>query len=445
MSEARRGQNIREVLENLADRGFDEAEVYVKHGRSRRLERTLHTETSGFQHERGWAIRGSTARASMFCVGVGEPPVAGPWPEPDGREIRLPEAGTVPSWTVPSDFDAPLVGEREGFELLRSLARELDSELPGARLVHGLLEDGSSEAEIRSSRGVSATTRSRLAVLRVEAVAPPRKGAPEGAGRASLAIPEREARKLQPNAVARRLADLLLVRGASPAEAERDRGEILLAPPVGRRLLTALRPLLVGPRAASRISRFRDRRGKVGSEALTVIDDGRLSEGLLTAPVDGEGMATREVVLIARGDFQQPLVAWDETRTGEHRTSGIRRRSSFRDLPAAGPTHLYVKPRKSVSVGSLLGSVARGYYLLDAPGRPAFDFEEDRFVLPVAGFAVRKGRAVAPVAGIVLTGAVSTLLRNVQGVARDLSFAPLDGMIGCPTLLISGLELRRVE
>lgn len=438
MSDRLPGQRLREILENLADAGFDEAEVYVKRGRSRRLERTLHTETSGFHHERGWAVRATTRRSSMFSVGTGEPPLTGPWPEPDGREIRLPEGGSVPAGSTPSDFDAPLVGEREGFELLRTLGRELDSELPGARLVHGLLEDGSSEAELRSSRDVSATVRSRLAVLRIEAVAP------QGGPRASLVIPEREARKLQPAALARRLADLLLVRAAPPPDADRDRGEILLAPAVGRRLLTGLLPLLVGSKAASRISRFRDRRGKVASEALTVIDDGRLAGGLLTAPVDGEGMTTREIVLVGEGNFRQPLVAWDETRTGEHRASGIRRRASYRDLPEAGPTHLYVKPDPGVSVGSLVGAVARGYYLLDAVGPPSFDFDQDRFALPVAGFAVHKGQAVAPVAGIVLAGAVSTLLRNVQAVARDLSFAPLDGMIGCPTLLVTGLEIRRV-
>ena len=32
--------------------------------------------------------------------------------------------------------------------------------------------------------------------------------------------------------------------------------------------------------------------------------------------------------------------------------------------------------------------------------------------------------------------------RRLRGTA-DLSFAPLEGIIGCPTLLVSGLEIRR--
>ena len=59
------------------------------------------------------------------------------------------------------------------------------------------------------------------------------------------------------------------------------------------------------------------------------------------------------------------------------------------------------------------------------------------------GFAVDGGRAVAPVGGAVLTGGISALLRGVAAVGRDLAFFPLDGMIGAPSLLLTGLELQK--
>jgi len=34
---------------------------------------------------------------------------------------------------------------------------------------------------------------------------------------------------------------------------------------------------------------------------------------------------------------------------------------------------------------------------------------------------------------------------NLQGVGRDLTFHPLNGMIGSPTVLVTGLELRKGE
>jgi predicted Zn-dependent protease len=94
-----------------------------------------------------------------------------------------------------------------------------------------------------------------------------------------------------------------------------------------------------------------------------------------------------------------------------------------------------------VAAGSLLAGLARGYYLLDAAGAGSFDPAADRFELPVCGFAVNGGRAVAPVSRAVLAGGIGALLRGVQAVARDLAFLPLDGMIGSPSLLVTGLAL----
>ncbi len=177
-------------------------------------------------------MRAGDPRRSFFAAGTGEPVTGGPWPEPSGRPLKLPEPETNQApWNEPSDFDAPLIGEREGLKLLESLGRELAAELPGARLLRAALEDGSSEAEIVNSRGLRARTRHRLATLYLEAVGPGRP-----APTASVYLAAREARQFHPPALARRLADRLAVtaQGAPP---ERDEGEFLLAPPIVARLL----------------------------------------------------------------------------------------------------------------------------------------------------------------------------------------------------------------
>jgi len=57
---------------------------------------------------------------------------------------------------------------------------------------------------------------------------------------------------------------------------------------------------------------------------------------------------------------------------------------------------------------------------------------------------VEAGRAAAPIAAAWLCGSAAAFFKGVVAAARDLSFQPLDGMIGSPTLLVSGLELRGV-
>ena len=436
MSTVATAPQLQEALLSLVRRGWPDAEVYLKRGRSRRLELSGATETSVFSQEQAWAVRAGHHRGSFFAAGTGEPSPEGPWPEPAGRPLRLPEPASALPWNEPSDFDAPLIGEREGLRLLESLGKELAAELPKARLVTAALEDGSSESEIANSRGLRARFRSRIATLYVEASGPGRP-----AVSASLYLAAREARKLHPPALARRLADRLAVmaQGAPP---ERDSGEMLLAPPVVARLLCGLLPLFAGPKAASLASGLRDHRGRIGSELLTLIDNGRLPGGAFEAPVDGEGVPTREVVLVEQGTFRQPLLAWWQAEAGAGVPSGCSRRAGWRDLPVPGPTHLYLKPDPKIAVAALLGSISSGYYLIDATGPGRFDLAENSFALPVCGFAVQSGRASAPVAGAWLCGRLGALLQGVAGVGRDLSFHPLNGMIGAPTVLATGLELR---
>lgn len=423
-----------DILRALLKRHLTDAEVYVKRGRSRRLERTPFTETASTSQERAWAVRAGNRRGSFFLAATGDPTPEGPWPEPvPGHLLELPEPQTVPAWNEPSDFDTPLTGEREGLKILESLGRELASELPGARLLRAVLEDGASEAELANSRGLRARTRHRIATLYIEAAGP---GRPPST--ASLYVAAREPHRFHPTALARRLADRLAV-SASGAPPERDSGEILLAPGVTARLLAGLLPLLVGPGPGARLT---GARGRFGSEKVTLIDNGRFPGGAFEAPVDGEGVPTREAVLVEEGIFRQPLLAWWQEGAAPGEPSGCTRRPGWRDLPTPGPTHLYLKPEPRTPVASLLGAVTQGYYLIGVTGPGRFDLEADRFALPVCGFAVAGGRASVPVAGAWLCGGIGTFLRGIAGVGRDLTFHPLDGMIGAPTVLATGLELR---
>jgi PmbA protein len=435
------------VLRELKVRsGYDQAEVYLKRGRSRRLEIQLAGEVSVVSQERAWAVRAGGhvgGRGSFFAAGTGDPRPEGPWPDPAGRPLALPEpppASAAPAWNPPSDLDTPLIGETEGLKLLASIARELASELPGARLLRGALEDGSSESELASSTGISARWRQRVAALHLEAAGPAGQNRP--APQASFYLAAREGRRFHPGALARRLADRLAVAAAGRPPESAGEAEVLLAPPAGAALLAGLLPLLVGNRGTSRFTALRDRRGRIGNRCLTLLDNGRLPGGIFEAPVDGEGVPCQEVALIEEGTFRQPLLAWWQVGESGFTATGCSRRPGWRDLPVPGPTHLYIKPDPKISVASLLAAVKSGYYFLDAAGPMHLDAEADTFRLPVLGFAVEAGRATAPVQGAFLAGRLGDLLRGIVAVGRDLQFQMMDGMLGSPTLLVSGLEVR---
>ncbi len=428
------GKRLAGVAKDLAGLGMEQVELYRKRGRSRRCELEGGARTASQRAEEGWAVRAGGDRSSLFATSTTPPTSGAPWPEPDGRPLRLPDRGRPSAWSASAGFDEPLTGEKEAAALLDGIERGLDREVPGARLVSAWVEDGASESEIVNTLGVEAAWRARSAALHLEA------RAPEVGGVVGLDLVARSLRGFEAMGAARRLGDLLVLR-RDGRPAERDRAEILLSPAVASRVLAGLAPLLVGAGARHRTPRFLDRQGRLGAEAVTVVDDGRLRGGLQAAPVDGEGVSTRETVLVEAGRWRQPLLAWWEVREPSERPSGCVGRPGWRDVPTPGPTHLYLRPDPSVRVADLVRGIGRGYYLLEVEGVGWVDLEADRFALPVCGFEVRDGGATAPLSGAWLHGPAGTFLHRVRAVARDLTFFPLAGLLGSPSLLVSGFGL----
>lgn len=419
------------VAHSLLPSGLDSCEVYLKAGRSRRAAIGAQGRLASLHRERGWAVRASGARSSLFCSGTGEFPVAGSWPEPDGFPIKLPGPRPVADWRDPPEYGMPLCVEHEALELLEACERELRRELPEARLLQAALEDGESDSTIVNNKGVEAAWRQRTATLFLEAAL--------GEDEVLEYVGGTSARAFNPRALARRIVDRLLIR-RDGSIGDRDRGQVLLAPPVAVRILGALLPLLVGeggPGSGAFLGRV-----ELGPKCLDIIDDGRLAGGLFAAPVDGEGVPTGRTILVEKGTLRTRLGAGSARAADDSiGRAGCVRRPSYRDVPFLGPSHLFIRPEPNNSPASLLASVARGHYFLESQGAGRFDLEEDRFEIEVGGFRVRAGRPTATISGATLSGTVSRLLSGLEAVARDVTFFPHGGLLGAPSLLISGLDV----
>jgi PmbA protein len=247
----------------------------------------------------------------------------------------------------------------------------------------------------------------------------------------------REGRELRPGALARRIADRILALEGT--EAPRP-GPNLLASPLAARLIEALAPLLAGRESASTGGALGGVGTRLGTEGVDLVDDGALASGLLSAPVDGEGVPCGPVRLVEAGRFARPLVAWWEAERPEE-ARGCCRRASYRDLPRRAPTHLYLEPDSAIPVADLLTEVGSGSYLLDAEGAVRVDPMSGRFSVAVSGFAMDGGRAVGGLGRRRLSGDLRGWLAGVRARGRDLGFVAGDGMFGSPSLLVDGLAL----
>ncbi len=408
-------------------RGLGEVEIYEKRGRSRRFERQGERESASQAVEEGWAMRAGDRTRSFFFAATGAPAAEPVWPEATPHPLRLPAPGDAAPWSEPADLALPLATENEARALLDALERAVAREQPAARWLGARLEDGSSEAALVSSRGVRAVVRARAAYLRIEAQL--------GKHRLLFESAERALARVRPEALARRLVDRCVALEEGEAPPARP-SELLLGAPLAARLVQVMAPLFAGREAAARRAALAGATGGAASPELTLIDDGRYPEGLLAAAVDGEGMPCRRVALIEAGRLGEPLLAWWEGSP----SSGCARRASWRDLPRRAPTHTLLEPGQA-TVAELVESVASGVYLLDAEGGVRLDPATLAFAVPVSGFRLTAGRAVAPLGPCRLTGTLGGLLAGVTAIGRDLVFVPGDGMFGSPTLRATGLGL----
>jgi PmbA protein len=429
---ARLGDRGRELIARWARGAGEAVEIYEKRGRSRGFELGPDGESFTQSVEAGWAARGGDSERSWFLAGSGELPATLERPPVSAPGVWLPPRSERTPAEPPRGLDAPLATEPEGRALLAGVARELLRELPDVAPPRLRLEEGSSEAALVSSRGVAAAMRGRTAALRAEVA--------RGGHRIRAEFAARAAVELKPLALARRLADrLLALEGALPTAVLE---ELVLAPPVAARLIEALAPRFVGAEAERRLASLLDRERRIGSAALTLVDDGSLEAGALAAPFDGEGVPTGGVALVEGGRFVQPLLAGAE-HAAPQRAAGCARRDGWRDVPRQAPTQLYVAPDPTHAVAELVAGVARGGYLISPESSVTLGGEGgDEFSLAVSGFVLAGGRSAGGLGRCRLEGRFGALLHGVRAVARDLTFVPGDGLFGAPTLLVAGLVLR---
>lgn len=409
-------------------------EIFEKRGRRRGFELAAGGERFAQSVEAGWAVRGGDAQSSWFVAGSGELPEQLAPPPAGSPGLHLPPRSARAPALPPRDLDAPLATESEGRALMAGVARELVRELPDVSPPTLLLEEGSSESALISSEGVVASWRGRSAVLRVDVS--------RGGVRVEAEFVARAANELKPLALARRLADrLLALEGSSPPSAPK---RFVLAPPVAARLVEALAPRFVGLGARARLAELLDRDGRLGSPAVTLIDDGSLAAGAMAAPYDGEGVPTGAVRLVGGGRFERPLVAARESEAPAE-AAGCTRRDGWRDVPRTGPSQLFLAPEPRRTVVDLVAEASAGVYLISVEGGVALTADGESFSVPVSGFALAEGRGAGALGRCRLVGSFRDLLRGVRSVARDLAFVPGDGLFGAPTLLVEGLELRGAD
>ncbi len=225
--------------------------------------------------------------------------------------------------------------------------------------------------------------------------------------------------------------------GGHPCETRR--ASLLLAPEVVDGLLESLAPAFFGEHVLKGKSLLADALGQqVAGERVTLVDDGRLPGGYSTAPVDGEGVATRETVLLQEGVLQGYLHdGFSAVRMGVAPT-GNAERDTYLSTPTTGTNALTLKPTGE-SRADLLAAVADGLLIEEVMGLHTINPITGDFSLGAVGRAVRGGEIEEPVAGIAIAGDLRQLLQAITAVADDARLMTSGNAVS--TILLEGITV----
>jgi PmbA protein len=214
---------------------------------------------------------------------------------------------------------------------------------------------------------------------------------------------------------------------------------MVVSPDVGVNLLAYIVGMLNADSVQKGKSLFAGKIGEsVASDVVSVIDDGKLKNGLATQPVDGEGVPRQTTPLIGNGVLKTYLYDCYTAKKGKTRSTGNRERGSYQGMGGIGSTNLYLKPGKE-KASAIFKAIKEGFYLTVAFGLHAgINNVTGDFSIPVAGFKIDNGQITFPIRGVTIGGNLFELLKSIDKMGDDLTWIQT---AGCPTFSVKSIKI----
>ena len=247
--------------------------------------------------------------------------------------------------------------------------------------------------------------------------------------------------KLNPEEIGQKAAQYA-IRMLGAEEGRTDELEAVFPPESASHFLDLIADMVSAELVQKKKSILSDKMGQmVASDLITVIDDGRLPEGLATSCVDAEGLPTTTKEIIRNGKLVQLL--YDSYTANKDKTvsTGNANRGSYSSRPSISPSNFYIKPG-SISRDELLGKVAHGLYITEMTGlHAAVDPVTGQFSIPCKALKIEKGELTTPVSDISMSGNLFDFLKSIDGIADDLSWEIHQHITGTPTIKVKSVKI----
>lgn len=179
----------------------------------------------------------------------------------------------------------------------------------------------------------------------------------------------------------------------------------------------------------------------VASSIFRLADDGTHPDGLSSAPFDGEGVPTRETVLINNGVLQGYLYDAYTGRKESRESTGNGVRGSYSSMPHVGATNLRVIGGDT-PFDEMISSIGLGFYVTDVVGmHSGANSVSGDFSVGATGRLIRGGQLAEPVREVTIAGNLLAMLKSIQAVGNDHRWVPFGGSVQAPSLLIGEMTV----
>jgi PmbA protein len=217
---------------------------------------------------------------------------------------------------------------------------------------------------------------------------------------------------------------------------------VLLDPFAGSSFLGVLAGALSAEAVQKGRSLFAELVGQhVGSEAFTLVDDGRLLDGPAASPFDDEGVPTGRTELITRGTLNGFLHNSYTAHRGGTASTGNAQRAGYRSVPGVGVSNFYVEPGV-MDLQELLAEATGGLLIQDVSGvHSGANPISGEFSVGATGLRIEGGALGEPLREMTIASTVPEMLQAVSAVGSDLRFFT---SVGVPSILIGEMTVAGV-
>ena len=158
---------------------------------------------------------------------------------------------------------------------------------------------------------------------------------------------------------------------------------------------------------------------QVGSEKLTIYDDGLLPGGLRTGIFDGEGFPHQKTLLMEKGVLHSFLYDNYTAKKAGVESTGNASRAGYLSTPNVEATNFHILPG-SKSADQMLSEVDDGLLVSYLQGAHSSNPVSGEFsVVATPAWRIKKGKIEYATRGVMLAGNIFELLKNINEVGSN--------------------------